>query len=316
MTALIATLLGAGIGLGLLLIARAFRGQQTSLGDLSKTLGATGRSIATAPDESESDGAARSSSWAAQMIRSFGLGDIDLLESRLRVLDKSVEQHAFEKLIAAVAGLCLPILLAVLLLAMGVSPPLLLFVMASLLLAVGGFLYPDLPLAEQVEERRRSFRHSLGAYLELVCVMLAGGAGTQTALAAAAESGDGWAFVELRRAINRAQATNRGAHELFDELGQELGVVELRDLAASLALVGGHGARVKESLIAKSEAMRHSLAADLEAMAETRTEKMIIPVAIMTVGLTLFVGFGALTAITSGTDSVGSTDGNGIGIDP
>jgi len=305
MTGLLAALLGSGFGLGLLIIVRAFRDQRTSLAALSRTLGATGTSISDGPQVGSNAGG-RASPWAARMMRSFGLGDMELLESRLRVLDKTMEQHAFEKLLAAVAGLFLPMVLAVMLLAMGFRPPLLLFVLVSLALAVGGFLYPDLPLADLVEQRRRSFRHSLGAYLELVCVMLAGGAGTQTALTAAAESGDGWTFVELRRAINRAAATNRPVHELFEELGRDLGVLELRDLASSLALVGGHGARVKESLIAKSEAMRHSLSADLEAMAEARTEKMIIPVAIMTVGLTLFVGFGALQAITGGAASVGS----------
>jgi len=190
--------------------------------------------------------------------------------------------------------------LAVLVWVTGFDPPILLLLLASVGLGGGGFVYPDVPLAEQVEDRRRAFRHALGAYLELVSVLLAGGAGTQTALEAAARSGDGWVFDELRRALDRAASTNRPVWELFRELADELGIDELRDLASSLALAGGHGARVRESLVTKADAMRHSMVTDLETIAETRTEKMIIPVAIMTVGLTAFVGYGAMTAIANG----------------
>lgn len=297
-------LLGAGIGVGLLVILRAFRDRRAPLADLVRTLSSTGASVAELGSAPGDDITGRARTWAVGLIDGVGFGDAALLRLRLRVLGKSMEQHAFEKLMAMVAGFALPLLLAVVMAAAGLQPPTLLLLLAAFGLAVGGFVYPDVPLAEQVEERRRSFRHALGAYLELVCVMLAGGAGTQTALAAAAESGGGWAFAELRRALHRAAATNRPPAELFDELGIELGVEELRDLASSLALAGGHGARVKESLIAKSDAMRHTLVTDLESMAETRTEKMIVPVAIMTVGLTLFVGYAAVTAIAGGNEVV------------
>ena len=52
---------------------------------------------------------------------------------------------------------------------------------ASAALGVGGFLYPDLPLAEQVEQRQQAFRHAFSSYLDLVTILLAGGAGTAPA---------------------------------------------------------------------------------------------------------------------------------------
>ena len=42
---------------------------------------------------------------------------------------------------------------------------------------------------------------ALSSYLDLVDVVLAGGAGIETALEAAAEAGDGWAFAEIRGAL-------------------------------------------------------------------------------------------------------------------
>ncbi len=300
MTRFVIALLGGGVGIGLMILVRAFRNRNTDLEVLAGTLTSSGRSVAQLDQPDDGSTGRTSKSWSVGLLNSFGVGDLELTRSRLRVVDKSIEQHAFEKLTAAVAGFTFPLIFMLMLILGGIQPPILLLFVASLVLAVGGFLYPELPLKDLVVERRRSFRHALGSYLELVCVMLAGGAGTQTALAAAAESGAGWPFVELRRAIDRAAATNRPVSELFEELSAELGVDDLRDLSASLSLAGGHGARVKESLIAKSDAMRHSLATDFEGMAETQTEKMIIPVAIMTLGLTLFVGFAALAAIGDG----------------
>ena len=68
-------------------------------------------------------------------------------------------------------------------------------------------------------------------------------------------------------------------------------------------LAGDHGARVKGSLTAKADALRAAQAAELEAAAETRTEKMIVPVVVMILGLVLFIAFGAVDAITDGGSS-------------
>lgn len=296
MNALIAVLLGGGFGAGLLVTLRALRRRPADLGELVQLVSTTGQLGGPMGGSSVVPERAFNRRWGGGSAGS-GRDDID---TKLRVLGKDRRTHDFEKLAAMVVGFSLPLFIGALALVSGLQPPVFVLLVVSAALGFGGFLYPDLPLNEQVEERRRAFRHALGAYLELVSILLAGGAGTQTALEAAARSGDGWVFEELRTALDRAAATNRGAWELFGELADELGIDDLRDLASSLALAGGHGARVRESLVAKADAMRHSMVTDLEAMAETRTEKMIIPVAIMTVGLTAFVGYGAMTAIANG----------------
>jgi Flp pilus assembly protein TadB len=160
-------------------------------------------------------------------------------------------------------------------------------------------MYPDLGLTERIERRRRDFRHCLSAYLDLVTIILAGGGGLETALHTAADLGDGWAFTEIRSALRRARLTNRTPWDVFDELGEELGVDELRELAAAAHLAGDQGARIRASLAAKADSMRSSQTAAIEAQAESATEKMLLPVVTLVVGMILFIGFGVVEAIST-----------------
>ncbi|MDH3261905.1 MAG: type II secretion system F family protein, partial [Acidimicrobiia bacterium] len=164
---------------------------------------------------------------------------------------------------------------------------------------IGGFVWPDLGLSERIERRRRDFRHSLSAYLDLVTIILAGGGGLETALQTSADLGDGWAFAEIRSALRKARLTNRTPWEVFDDLGTELGVDELRELAASAHLAGDQGARIRASLAAKADSMRNGQTAAIEAQAEAATEKMLLPVVTLVVGMILFIGFGVVQAIST-----------------
>jgi Flp pilus assembly protein TadB len=170
---------------------------------------------------------------------------------------------------------------------------------AAVVLCAGGFLYPDLPLAEQVDKRRSAFRHALSSWLDLVTIILAGGGGIETAMVGAANDGGGWAYDEIRSALRRAELSGRPPWDALDELGTTLGVPELQELSASVRLAGRNGAKVRQSLEAKADALRAQQAADIEAAAENRTEKMIVPVSVMVLGLTLLIGFGAVDAIST-----------------
>ena len=62
---------------------------------------------------------------------------------------------------------------------------------------------------------------------------------------------------------------------------------------------------MKQSLIAKADAMRAALSAEIEAAAEIQTEKMIVPVVVLIIGMVLFIGYGAVDAIsTPGTGQI------------
>jgi Flp pilus assembly protein TadB len=237
--------------------------------------------------------------FGVRILQALGMTERRQLQEQLRILDRTVERHAYEKMLASLAGLLLPLLFGFVLAQIGSPFPPSVFVLTALGLAVGGFLYPDLTLSDQVAERQSAFRHALAGYLDLVSIILAGGGGVESALVGAAESGDGWVFAELRAALRRGELTGRPPWEMFEEVGVRFGITELQELAASMALAGGHGARVRQSLIAKAEALRALQGAEMETKAEAATEKMVVPVTVMVLGLMIFIGYGAMVVVMS-----------------
>ena len=99
----------------------------------------------------------------------------------------------------------------------------------ALATAAAGFILPDFLLRDEAERRRRAFRHALSSYLDLVNVLLAGGAGIETALHAAADAGDGWGYRTIRSELRRARLTGQSPWDTFAGLADRLGVTELAE---------------------------------------------------------------------------------------
>ncbi len=299
MTVLAAMAAGAGIGLGIVLLLRSIHPRPVPLATALAGLERPPSSplqIDTTRTRSAPDRIGRAS---VRFFEATGLVNLGGLRHKLRALNKPVERHAYEKLLGGIAGLVLPVIFTLVLAAAGVSVSPALTILAAVGLGIGGFMWPDIGLSDQIERRRRDFRYSLSAYLDLVTIILAGGGGLETALQTAADLGDGWAFAEIRTALRNARLTNRTVWDVFDELGEELGVPELRELAASALLAGDQGARIRASLSAKADSMRASQTAAIEAQAEAATEKMLLPVITLVVGMILFIGFGVVQAIST-----------------
>ena len=172
------------------------------------------------------------------------------------------------------------------------------FALATCAIAVG-FVTPDVTLRSQATRRRDAFRHALSSYLDLVNVLLSGGAGVETALEAAAEAGDGWAFVQIRtRWCGPARCVvPRGSASA--ELGERLQIKELIEIAASVRLAGEQGARVRLSLAAKAGALRGHQMAAIEADAQAATERMGLPTVLMFVGFIALLGYPAMQRIVT-----------------
>lgn len=306
----VAMVLSAGIGLGIFVMLRAMRRRPVALDPLGfgqrrarTPLAVPGLEREAPPDIGPLQ--RHLGRPGVRVLETLGMADRGLLREQLQILDRSLERHAYEKMLAAIVGVLLPILIGLSLGAQGFTVSPLLIVLGSLVLGGLGFLYPDLPLAEQVEARQEAFRHALASYLDLVTIILAGGGGTESALVGAAEAGEGWVFAELRGALRRGELSGRSPWEMFEELGARYGIDDLRELAASISLAGGQGAKVRQSLVSKAGALRAQQMAEVEARAEANTEKMIVPVSIMVLGLMLFIGRGAIAAIGSGSSSGG-----------
>ena len=173
-------------------------------------------------------------------------------------------------------------------------------IIATAVGAAVGFALPDQLLRKSATKRRRNFLHAFSSYLDLTNVLLAGGAGTETALVAAADAGDGWAFDEIRRALIRARSGRRSPWSELASLGQRFNLPEVIEVAGSVQLAGEHGARIRLSLTAKADSLRYRQMGEIEAQAQASTERMGIPMVVLFISFIALIGYPAVTTVVGG----------------
>lgn len=169
--------------------------------------------------------------------------------------------------------------------------------MLMLLIAIGipfcSWVIPIRGLSKSAAIRRADMDLAVAVYLDLVNVLLAGGAGVETAMLAAAGAGDGWSFEQIRLALARAQSSRRSYWDSLRELGAQTQVESLEEVANSVQLAGEHGARIRQSLASKAHALRARNLARIEHEAEERTEHMGLPIVLLFFGFILLIGYPA-----------------------
>lgn len=220
------------------------------------------------------------------------------LRRDLAVTETSVQAHLATKAVFALTGLLTPSLANLALSAAHMGWGVQLPTIAGLAVAATGFIVADLQVRSRAARRRAEVRHALSVYLDLVVISLAGGAGVDSALADAASVGHGWAFTQLRRALATARITRTSPWHTLRQLGEELDVTELTELAASASLAGTEGAKVRASLASKAMALRTHQLTDTEANAQSATERMSLPVMLLFLAFLIFIGYPALDQIT------------------
>lgn len=289
---------GAGLGIGLWMLAIYLFPPRPSLRALVDQLQAE---PASAPILT-----ANSEGWALGVGKPFvnSLSSLGLpgkaLRADLAAVGKGVDDHLAEKAALALTGMLLPPLVHLVLVVASVGLGWQIGLVASVLLAAGGFFLPDVHVRREAEQRRSTFRHALSAYLNLIRVLLAGGAGVDGALKFAVGVGKGWAFDQLRRALVTAKLTRTTPWSALRQLGAELGVQPLTELAASVSLAGTEGARVRASLAAKAAALRTRELTLVEGEAQAATERMSVPVVVLCAGFLIFIGFPAVVNVLGG----------------
>ncbi len=140
-------------------------------------------------------------------------------------------------------------------------------------------------MRDRAAQVRDDLRHQLSAYLDVVTMLLAANVGNEGALRQGALAGDGRLFVELRRQIVVAETANQSLVVALAQLGDDLELVELQQIAASAALGATIGAPMARSLAAKCATLRMSLAAEQETEARLRTDRITAPL----VGMSLLI---------------------------
>ncbi len=297
-TVITALILGAGLGLGLWALAVWAFPPRPALGAvLARSTAAPAPTPILAIEDT---------GWAARLgrpfiapLRALGLPG-ERLARDLAVIGRPVATHLAEKATLAIAGLLAPVLLQLLLTLAGLSLGIEFPIIAGLVLAAAGFVLPDLQAKSDAAKLRTGFRHALSAYLDLVWITLAGGAGVDSALNDSVAIGRGWAFEQIHRALDTARLTRTTPWATLRQLGEELDVTELSELAASVSLAGTEGAKVRTSLAAKAGALRTHQITDAEGDAQAATERMSLPVMALFLGFLAFIAYPALTQVLNG----------------
>lgn len=295
MTPILAVALGGGLGGGLWLLTLWARPPRPPLGRvLAATEPAPAQPLLTAP---------AATSWVARWgrplvapLHAAGLPGPRMADD-LRVIGRDVADHLAVKGTLALLGLLTPVALELLATLAGSGFGLAAPVAVGLAGAAIGFTAPDLAVRRAAAARRAEARHALSAYLDLVVISLAGGAGIDSALHSAVRVGHGWAFQRLTLALDTAALTRTTPWARLRQLGNELGVAELAELAASASLAGTEGAKVRASLATKAAALRTREANEVETAAQATTERMALPVTALFGGFLTFIGYPALAAI-------------------
>jgi Flp pilus assembly protein TadB len=215
----------------------------------------------------------------------------------LAVLERPTATHLADQTLAILAGMLLPPLVVALLAAGGSRFADGVPVWAALAGGVGGWWLAETTAHAEAERRREELRYALSAVLDLVVISLAGGAGLEQALDDACTDTNGWAAHRLNRAVATARLLRVPPWQSLGQLGEETGVIELQELAATMALAGAEGARIRTSLTIRAATLRAHQATTLEAKANSATERMSMPVMLLAVAYMTFLLYPAIAAI-------------------
>ena len=291
MTAVVGALIGAGIWLaGRGLMAR----QVPLLRALSEFHGPR-----TAPGVAAGEvlhWRGRAETRALQVVESLGF-DLGTLAADLRVLGRSPAQHSFMKLATALAVSVALIVLALGARTLGLAPPVWTALLVVGLGVLGGYVGADGALRKRAVARRDEFLRALSAYMDLVKILVAGGSHSDGALYQAAAVGSGWAFDELKAAMDWSRVNGQPPSAGFQRLAAEIGVVDVEELAATIRLTAEQGASPSEALTCKAEMLSALELANTRMKADATTERMSIPTVVVAMAFVMFVGYPALSSL-------------------
>ncbi|HET9656951.1 MAG TPA: hypothetical protein VFP72_16490 [Kineosporiaceae bacterium] len=239
----------------------------------------------------------RAGTWVSAQLTRRGIA-FTTLRQDLALTGHSLEWAMGRKLLAGVAGFFLVAATALgLQLTTGWAPPSGVPVVLAVVVGVGFSFLTDLEARRQAAERRRQFRRALGAYLDLVALEMAGSAAPAEALPNAARVGAGWPMALLRDTLWRANLSGVDQWQALTELGERIGVEELRDLGTLVRLVGRDGAQVRQTLTARAATMRRRELAEAEGKAGQKDQSMQMAQVLIGFGFIVFIAYPAIVAV-------------------
>lgn len=298
---IVAAFLGTMVGFGCLGIHWAFRAPPTPLEAVAAVVSRPYEGVpGPDPGAGISD---RFGGWVTSRLADSplaGHGRWASLQPCFAITGDSAERMVSRSLLLGGIGLLVPPLLWMAGSVVGISLPVDVAMVVSLVAVPSGVAWPVVSLVNRARERRHHCRVVLSSFVDLVVLGLAGGVGVEGALFAASQVSVDWAARRMARTL--VMARDRGVSPWFalGQLGEEIGVVELVELSSTLQLAGTEGARIIQSLTARSVSLRRHEQADAESAANATTERLFIPGALLLIGFLLFVGYPAFSRILGG----------------
>jgi tight adherence protein C len=235
-----------------------------------------------------------------RLANRLSAGTSERLAADLAVLERTPTRHVLDKLGYAVLFLAIAMVPVVGFPILDVGVPVLTTLVGALLFALAGWVYPDVEVRSRAIAVRRAWSQALTVYVDIVGISLAGGAGVEDALMVAAQAGSGPQFERLHAALRAAQTRRRKLWEALDELGTQADILPLRELASAVDLAAESGSRIRETLLAKANAMRVRQLTEAEADAQKASETMGIAPALMAIAAVVLIGYPALARFLAG----------------
>ncbi|GEM_PF-2265439 len=280
--------LGAGGGLGLLLVILALRPRAAPTGEeqvLAEVARAEGRG-------SLRGSLRRFVTWLVQELR----GKQSLLQDAA-MLGRSLEAHVVAKVVGLIGGAALLGGGGYLASLMGVDLPPPILVAAAALGALGGWMLPDSFLKTAAEKERKHFQQVAESWLELAGQLVTAGSDTFAALVTAASYSDQPVFNTLRDALREAAARGEPPWTGLRRLADERRLRFLDPFCAALELAGTTGAGSRETILGQVEAARSKAMHEADAAAASSGEKMGAPLSLIGGAFMVLMGYPPMAGI-------------------
>ncbi|UQN31826.1 hypothetical protein [Brachybacterium kimchii] len=271
-------ILGGGIGAGLYLLVRALIAPQPALPAALERLSAStpgDNTLAVKPRGLEE----RLGAWTERAIAHVPM--IITPEHDLALIDWSARKFYGQKAMAALAGLLFPVIMSMLAYLGNIALPIPITVGTMAVLAGVFFFLPDIEVRQRAARRRIHYRKVIAAYVDFVALARIGGASASQSLRDAAMVGDNELFVRIQQLIERSRLRGTSAWGDLRELGDELGISELHEIADIVRLSGEEGASIWENLRSHASSMRNAQLRTEQGSANAKSESMSMPLAVL-----------------------------------
>jgi Flp pilus assembly protein TadB len=286
-----ALLAGAGVGLAIWLL---WTGLSPARQPLSTALDRIGQPLPATTGQPETLDARLGGA-----LRRIPVVERSLVRMRadFRVLHKDPDEAAAQLVAYAFAGFLGPVVVMAGGIAMGLPIPWAIPPWLGLVGAAAALLLPYRDVRERAAEARAGFSHALSAYCDVCAMAMAAGREVYAAMFEAASVGHGWAFDEIDGALRRGFLAGDKPWDSLIALGHDLGIEDLAELGATIALAGGEGAAVRDTVASKARSIRERLVAAAEKKAGAATERMAVPGTLLLIGFLWFLTYPALFVI-------------------